>query len=258
MHTKEKLYAQIERFNIKPQDTLLIHSSMKAVGEVEGGADTILDIFIELLKDGLFILPTHTWDRINSNNRVFDVVNTSSCVGILTELFRKRPGVVRSWHPTHSVAALGKDALEYIQGEEQIDTPCRRDGCWGKLYDRDAKILFLGALTTRNTIIHGAEEWANIPDRLTEKPEDLQIRTPDGKIIDRTMYRHASPAGDISQNYGILEVPLEKRGILTRGKIGSATSVLVEVRPMIDFTIELLKRDPDIFLTNDPIPSSWY
>lgn len=258
MYTKKELQTQIESFEIKPNDTLLIHSSMKAVGEVEGGADTLLDIFIELLKDGLLIFPTHTWDRINAKNPIFDVENTSSCVGILTELFRKRPGVVRSWHPTHSVAALGRDTMEYIKGEENIDTPCRRDGCWGKLYDREAKILFLGALTTRNTIIHGAEEWANIPNRLTENPEALQIRTPTGEIIDTPMYRHHSPVGDISQHYGILETPMEKRGILTRGKIGSATSVLVEVKPMIDLTIELLKRDPDLFITNEPIPTDWY
>lgn len=258
MHTKKELLKQIEIFKIKPNDTLLIHSSMKAVGEVEGGADTVLDVFSELLNDGLLILPTHTWDRINAKNSIFDVVNTSSCVGILTELFRKRPGVVRSWHPTHSVAALGRDAKEYVDGEENIDTPCRRDGCWGKLYDREAKILFLGALTTRNTIIHGAEEWADIPNRLTTNHELLQIRTPQGKLLDRPMLRHYSPVGDISQNYGKLEIPLEKQGILTRGKIGSATSVLVEVRPMIDLTIELLKRDPDLFIDNEPVPSKWY
>jgi aminoglycoside N3'-acetyltransferase len=34
-------------------------------------------------------------------------------IGGLTELFLKLPGVVRSWHPTHSVAALGKEAHEF-------------------------------------------------------------------------------------------------------------------------------------------------
>src|SRR5690554_8160890 len=105
MFTKEELKEQIAALGIQPTDTLLIHSSMKAVGEVEGGADTVLDAFSEYLKEGLLILPTHTWAQMNSEYNVFDVVNEPSCVGILTELFRKRPGVVRSWHPTHSVAA---------------------------------------------------------------------------------------------------------------------------------------------------------
>lgn len=124
MFTKEQLKEQIAALGIQPTDTLLIHSSMKAIGEVEGGAHTVLDAFSEYLNEGLLILPTHTWWQINSEYNVFDVVNEPSCVGILTELFRKRPGVVRSWHPTHSVAALGKDAEDYVRGEEQFDTPC--------------------------------------------------------------------------------------------------------------------------------------
>ena len=96
MFTKEELKEQIAALGIQPTDTLLIHSSMKAVGEVEGGADTVLDAFSEYLKEGLLILPTHTWAQMNSEYNVFDVVNEPSCVGILTELFRKRPGVVRS------------------------------------------------------------------------------------------------------------------------------------------------------------------
>lgn len=106
-----------------PQDTLLVHSSMKAIGPVEGGADAVLDAFSEYLAEGLLVLPTHTWAQINAEYNIFDVENEPSCVGLLTNLFRKRPGVVRSWHPTHSVAALGRDAREFASGEEQFDTP---------------------------------------------------------------------------------------------------------------------------------------
>ena len=45
MYTKDQLKEQIKRLGIRPDDTLLVHSSMKAVGEVEGGADTVLDAF---------------------------------------------------------------------------------------------------------------------------------------------------------------------------------------------------------------------
>src|SRR5690625_1191242 len=107
MYSKDDLKQHIKKLGISPTDTLLIHSSMKAVGDVEGGADTVLDAFSELLTRGLLILPTHTWAQMNVEYNIFDVQNEPSCVGILTEIFRKRPGVLRSWHPTHSVAALG-------------------------------------------------------------------------------------------------------------------------------------------------------
>lgn len=258
MHSKQSLLEQIKVLGIKPQDTLLIHSSMKAIGEVDGGADTVLDAFSEYLAPGLLVLPTHTWRQINAEYNVFDVVNEPSCVGILTNLFRQRPGVVRSWHPTHSVAALGADALEFISGEENMDSPCPRNGCWGKLYDRQAKILFLGASINRNTIIHGVEEWANIPNRVSSWYQDLKIRTPDGRMIHRPMRRHESPIPDVSKNYGKLEAPLFAKNIATRGRIGDAESILVEVVPMVDLTMEFLRRNPDLFLDNEPIPQEWY
>ena len=61
----------IKNMGIKNNDTLLIHSSMKAIGQVEGGAETVLDAFMEYLEKGLLILPTHSWNNINEKNNVF-------------------------------------------------------------------------------------------------------------------------------------------------------------------------------------------
>lgn len=258
MYTKEQLKTHLEKLGIRPLETLLVHSSMKALGEVEGGADTVLDAFSEFLAPGLLVLPTHTWDQINADYNVFDVVNEPSCVGVLTNIFRQRPGVIRSWHPTHSVAALGKDAEEFVQGEETFDTPCPREGCWGKLYDRKAKVLFLGAKLTSNTLIHGVEEWMGIPRRLSLDYQALKIRTPNGRLLDRPMRRHASPISDLSDNYDKLEDPLLFKGIARRGKIGDADSVLIDVVPMVDLTMEFLERDQDLFLDREPILDEWY
>ena len=143
-HTYESLIAQLEELGIDRQGTLLMHSSTKSMGEVEGGADTVLNALSDYMKDGLLVLPTHTWSTINKSNPLFHVETSSCCVGILPELFRKRPNVVRSWHPTHSVAALGKDARAFTQDDHLFDTPCARGSAWGKLLDRKATILLVG------------------------------------------------------------------------------------------------------------------
>lgn len=126
MHTKQDLKNMIIEMGIEPTDTVFIHSSMKAIGEVLGGADTVVDAFMEYLKDGLLILPTHTWRSMSEVHNVYDPIKEPSCVGILTNLFMKREGVVRSLHPTHSVAAYGEDSIEYIKGEEDNNTMCSR------------------------------------------------------------------------------------------------------------------------------------
>ncbi len=259
MYTKHDLIDSIFKIGILPTDTLLVHSSMKAIGEVEGGADTVLDAFIEYFDDdGLLIFPTHTWDQINDEYNVFNPMTEPSCVGLLTNLFRKRPGVVRSLHPTHSVAALGKDATLYTAGEEFFDTPCSRNGCWGKLYDRKAKILFLGCSLKKNTFIHFVEEWNDIPNRLTEKPRKLKIVTPDGKELDRTLFSHYFPNGDISFNYDKMLDPFLHYQIAKKGMIGDAESYLCNAVKMAEITTKYLKINPKLFEDGNPIPEEWY
>ena len=249
MYTKQDLLSAIIELGIKPNDTLLIHSSYTAIGEVDGGADTVLDVFTEYLQDdGLLILPTHSWANIHADNTLFDPATEPSCVGYLTNLFMKRPGVIRSLHPTHSVAAIGKDAADYTSGEEYSDTPCPRKGCWGKLYDRKAKILFLGCTMKRNTYLHSVEEWNEIPDRIATDTVIYKIKMPDGSLRELPSHRHGcSSSSDVSFNYDRVEPTFKKNGAIRYGKIGKANSILGDAVMMADIVTQLLKRNPDLF-----------
>ena len=90
MYTKEELKQQLRNVGLTGKETILIHSSMKAIGEVEGGADIVLDAWMEYFSEGLLLLPTHTWANVNAQHPVYDYRNTPSCVGLLTNLFRQR------------------------------------------------------------------------------------------------------------------------------------------------------------------------
>ncbi|MDF2804472.1 MAG: aminoglycoside N(3)-acetyltransferase [Anaerocolumna sp.] len=259
MYTKVDIIKGLLDIGIKSDDTLLVHSSMKAIGDVTGGAETVLDALIEYMQQGLLIFPTHTWEQINENYNEYNPKTELSCVGVLTNLFLKRPGVIRSLHPTHSVAAIGQDAEKYTSGEEQWDTPCPRQGCWGRLYDRKAKILFLGCDLKRNTYLHSVEEWNNIPLRLDDKYQSLKIAISEDQVIDRPMYRHHNPIiGDVSQNYGKMEEPFLHNGIVKRNKIGDADCILGDAVAMADLTSSFLLRNPDLFGDNIPVPMDWY
>ncbi len=122
-YTKQTLQQDLAAMGLTGTETILIHSSMKSIGAVEGGADTVLDALMEFFAEGLLLLPTHTWQFIDQDHPVFDVRRSPCCVGILPELFRQRPGVVRSLHPTHSIAACGRGAAAYLAGELENNTP---------------------------------------------------------------------------------------------------------------------------------------
>ncbi len=53
----------------------------------------------------------------------FDLRRTPSQMGLVTELFRRMPGVVVSRHPVYRVAALGPLARDLVAGHERAATP---------------------------------------------------------------------------------------------------------------------------------------
>ena len=250
MYTKGDLIRDLKTLTIDPKGTLMVHSSYKAIGDVAGRADTVLDALMEYMKDGLLVMPTHTWRDINAKNPVFSVLDTPSHVGIMTELFRKRKGVYRSAHPTHSVAAYGKDAQAFTTGDETFDTPCARGSAWGKLLDRQAQILLIGVDLRRNTYIHGIEEWLNIPGRLYNYHEPLKSILPDGTVVNVPSRRHCG--GNYSEYYWKVEEVLLNRKAMWIGRFGDAESRVCDAKKTYVVLAEMLKDLPDLF-SNSPL-----
>ena len=255
MYTKDVLLKQLSEMHINPAGTLLVHSSMKAIGPVEGGADTVIDALMEYMKDGLLVLPTHTWAQMNEKYNVFNVKTEPSCVGVLTNIFRMRPLVKRSLHPTHSVAACGRDAEAFIQGEENTHSPCAKGGCWEKLLLRSAQILFLGCNLTKNTFLHGVEEWNNIPNRLTKDAQAFFSVDENGAVYDTSQRRHhcEPPATEVSQYYGKMEPAFLKGGAIVYGAFGDAKCIVGDAVKMARITSEYLKKDEHLFDDATPI-----
>ncbi len=253
MHTKNSLIEDLNRTEIRKNGTLLIHSSMKAVGEVEGGGDTVLDAFIDYMDEGLLLFPTHSWSDENLRDGIYNPKTEPACVGILPNLFMKRAGAVRSMHPTHSVTAMGNRAQAYVLRDSEVYTPCPRNGCFAGLYDEDAQLLFLGATLKTNTFIHSIEEWMNIPDRINPQPRKIKLLYEDGDVREIDFYGHYSSRGDVSKNYDKLLIPMINMGIAKEVKIGDAASCLVEVKLMADWVMGLLKENPSLFDDDQPI-----
>lgn len=251
MHTQQSLLDQLHQLGIDGRGTLLVHSSMKSMGEVEGGADTVLDALTDYMKDGLLVLPTHTWSTINASNPMFHVESSPCCVGILPELFRKRPGVVRSWHPTHSVAAIGQDAVAFTKDDHLYDTPCARGSAWGKLLDRKATILLVGVDLKRNTFIHGVEEWVDIPGRLTDEHEQLYTVLPDGTEISVPSRRHCGLSW--SEHFWKVDEVLQRKGAMRLGKLGDAVARVCDAAMVEAIITEMLRANPDLFSDNLPL-----
>jgi aminoglycoside 3-N-acetyltransferase len=248
MHTFDRLRSDLQQLKVKAEGTLLVHSSMKKIGEVEGGADTVLDALTAYMSRGLLVFPTLSYN-LNAENPVFDVNATPAIVGILPERFRQRPGVVRSLHPTHSVAAIGEGAAAFVAGHETFDSPCAPHSPWGKLWEKQAQILFIGTGIGCNTYLHGIEERAGVPDMLTESRQDLVVVTADQRKIDVPTRRHV---GDHSRFYRKIEPLLAGQGAAVYGQFGDAECCLLDAVKTTQIVMALLAADPRYF-THDAI-----
>lgn len=255
MYSKKDITDDLEKLGIAPTDTLMVHASLKSIGKTEEGADTVLDAFCEYLSPGLLVISGHTWADINAGNPEFDVVRSPVCVGALAEVFRKRQGVCRSLHPTHSLLAYGRDAESFVSGQEKFDTPCSPDSCYGDLEKRNGKVMFIGVNFMKCTLVHCIEEVAAVPGRLTETREQLRVRDGNGAVFYVPSRRHQNANSDY---YEKLEAVLEYKNVLIRGKIGDADTMVCPVRDLFRITLDLLCRDKMLFNDDKPVPEEWY
>ena len=154
MISQEMLRLQLREMGILPTDTVLVHTALRSVGPVEGGADGFIDALLEYLSQGLLLIPTHTWAVVTKKQPVFDVRATVPNIGALPRVAAFRPDGVRSLHPTHSIAGFGKNAAEFLAGEELSGTPTPVGGAMQRLGKMGANILLVGVGNDKNTFLH--------------------------------------------------------------------------------------------------------
>lgn len=166
--TKDELKKSLLNAGIQPGNHLMVHSSLSKMGYIEGGPETVVDALKETVgSSGIILMPTSPIARLQldyvSDNPLFDVLNTPSAMGKISEVFRASDGVVRSYHPTEPVAAWGAKAYEYIKDHNVKNTPYHWDSPYGKLIQHGGKILYIGVtLDNAGTHLHTLEDALDV------------------------------------------------------------------------------------------------
>lgn len=259
MYTKEQLKENLKEMGLLPNDSIMVHSSMKSIGPVEGGGETVINALLEYFDRGLVMMPAHTWAQMGPEHSLYDPATEPACVGILPNLLLKRLGAVRSLHPTHSIVAYGMGAEAYVQGEENCTTPCTPGGCWDRLRKIDAKILLVGVTHIRNTFIHSIEEVYQVPERFTDKPVDFQIKMSDASVKQVSVYRHYNPHTEhISESYDKLSEAFYATEAAKKGKFGDAASILCDAGRLFEVTGRILSHELNCLMDRETIPCEWW
>lgn len=239
--TRAMLCSDLRTLGIASGDTMFFHSSLKSIGYVEGGADAVLDAFLDVIgPEGTLSLPAlclYDWDGLSREQieRAWDIATRPTYTGLIPETFRLRSGVTRSDNPTHSVTAFGRHAdritrdhrsasgAEWAVGRPKwasrgafgIASP------WERLYELDTKYLLIGVGFDRCTILHHVQVLY-LEARLRETGE-----------------RPPWPDFDFSR-FGDR---LEGCGIVRKGTLGASATRVMRTRELVDTAMAVLASD---------------
>jgi aminoglycoside 3-N-acetyltransferase len=245
---KSDLIRCFEEIGVRTGGTLLVHSSLSSFGYVHGAEHTVIDALLDVVGPaGLLVMPTHTWDTVSAAQPVFHEQLSPSITGRITETFRRRPTAVRSLHPTHSVAALGSGAREYCIGHELYSTPCSRSSPYGRLVTSNGQVLMLGVGLDCLTLLHGIEEWAEVP-WLFNRVETLHVITREQATLTVVSRRHTNDRYYEERDFPSLEPTLRKAGAIAYSTAGNATIRLIDAARTTDTLLPLLRENPDLVL----------
>lgn len=251
IHTIRTLQEAFEDAGVEAGQTLLVHSSMSAIGGwICGGAEAVIEALRGVLGSaGTLVMPTHTaentdpafwqnppvpqewWEIIRQERPAFHPATSKTYkMGVIPETFRTYPGVLRSNHPIGSFAAAGKHAAA-ITAPQPLEPMFGDDSPIGRLFDLDAQILLLGVAYDNCTSLHLAEYRATFPSKkfLTE---GCAMLTESGRAwVNFEML--ALDTDDFEQ----IGTQFEQRHPqhVRSGQIGNAHTRLIEQRALVNF-----------------------
>jgi aminoglycoside 3-N-acetyltransferase len=190
------------------------------------------------------VMPTYT---NGFKNGLIDLDNEPSQTGVLTEIFRKSPGVKRTASAFFSFAAHGPEAamLENLTPTDAWGD----DSIFQWMEERDAHLLTIGEPWEACSLKHRSEWITQVPYRYLKEFKGKMIRK--GKTVpltERLFVRSLDPEVDIIWHnlIRLLESGGMKQTPVGAGHIGHMSS-----RQMLNVLVQKLKVDPFAF-THDP------
>jgi aminoglycoside 3-N-acetyltransferase len=253
--TKQDIKSGLLQLGLGPGSILVVHSSLKSFGQVEGGAETVIAALQETVtRSGLVIMPTHSLCLIGRPGAgPYDPATSEATTGAIPETFRQQSDVLRSLHPTHSDAAWGDRAAKLLADHERRgpvgeDSPLHRAAQWG------GGVLFLGVGHGANTTLHLAEVLASMPyitiPFRRAWGDVAVVRRSDGGVDHVPMVNGERPG--CSGGFVRIEPALVERRLTRETRIGQSRVRYTPSMPMIDVAMEMMRRNPAVFLCDPP------
>ena len=238
----DKLVFEFKRIGLSIGDVVLVHSSFKSFGGVEGGPQTVIDALIKVLGDeGTLIVPRFNFD-FSTYGTTWDVRSTPSHMGIISEFVRKDPRSRKVFHPIYPFSIIGKYADELVK--HRYKGGYSKDSIFNQLLVLDAKIIQIDKVYKSTTIIHHVEEILKV-DYKYYKNFTGNVIDENGKKYEDTfnLYVRKLDEGYVTDVLPIGKI-LEDEDVMKIDKIGEATVWYMKARDVYDCTSKAIQKNP--------------
>jgi len=221
---------------------VVAHASLRAFGQVTGGADSIATALMYSM--GAVIMPTHTYktmitpasgpannavnySRAQAWNRLAEPFDPNMpadvMMGVVPESLRQRPQASRSMHPILSFAGVNAGKILQTQTLENPFAPLM------EIANADGWVVLLGVDHTANTAIHLGEKLAS------RKQFTRWALTENGTVT-------CPGFPGCSAGFEALEPALRPHTVVIQ--VGQAAIRAMPMRMVIVQTMQAIKKDP--------------
>jgi aminoglycoside 3-N-acetyltransferase len=224
---------------LRAGDHVLVHSSLKSLGLVAGGPETVLDSLLTAVHAGwptrgTLLFPTFNFDFCTSGT--FDPRLTPSQMGVLSETARRDPRFRRTQHPIYSFAVHGQDA-EWL-ATRRYASAYGPQSVFAWCYWVDAWIVMVGVPWNNSfTFVHHVEEMEGCTYRSQKSfvgdvvGVGRDTYTLFVRDLDRGVLTQVNPMG----------AAMEAAGLARVRHIGQAKVVAVRARAAYEYVAAILR-----------------
>jgi aminoglycoside 3-N-acetyltransferase len=260
MHSRAALADDFRRLGVRPGDTVMLHASVRAVGEVTGGPDQIhLALGDALTGDGTVLMyagcPEY-YDEVGRGHLTraqereivetlppFDALTARSARdnGALVELFRTWPGTLVNAHVARFAARGGHAA--HLVSRQPWDFAYGHGSPLERFVQRDGRILLLGSDHDAVTFLHYAEHVADFADKrvvrykVPVEEAGARVWRDMAEVDTAERAHHHWPDRFFARIVDTYLARTDNRG----GRVGDAASVLLDARGLLAFALPVME-----------------
>ncbi len=257
--TQHEIAQGFRDLGLNAGDVVLVQAAMRTLGPVEGGPETVIKAFLEVLGDtGTLVAPTFTFRHEATEHPTIDPINDHSEMGAISEAVRTWPGAKRSTAYRHSFAAIGRRAQVVTEVDPRLSVFDVRSS-FGVMLALNAQVVLLGVTYSSSTSHHFAEAICEVPYR-HYPVRHVNVRQADGSVVEMTLTDYqpkpradGSYDGSRRADFNRLGSMLEQKGLAACGAIGNAAVRRFAMRDLIDLAQAEAAKDYNIFRTAEGV-----